>query len=62
MSTFLNAFYSLFLTKKFPILVISRKKPFHPILHTNEVIPKAQRALKKRKVLCNLIMEKPSWV
>jgi hypothetical protein len=33
--------------QKFPILVNSRKKPFPPILHTNEVIPKAQSGIEK---------------
>jgi hypothetical protein len=42
MGTFLNKFFSFLSTKKFPQLVNSRKKPFPPILPTNEVTPKAQ--------------------
>ena len=45
MGTFLNIFFFTFLTKKFPELVNSRKNHSHPILHTNEVTPKAQSEL-----------------
>ena len=62
MGTFLNIFFPLFSTKNFPLLMISRKKPFPSNSTHKWGHPQSSECTKKEESPCNLIMEKPSWV
>jgi hypothetical protein len=61
MGTFLNIFFSLFGPKSSHNWWTQERNHSHPILHINEVTPKAQSELENFPTLCKLTMEGTSW-